>query len=125
MGTLPNLSTAYRQRFDVSSSGELLPGDGIPAASPLMVARLPRSMFDLNVISPTAKVDRLGRPTRRWNYELPPMEITSMLVKRYHIVGAAPTDNFPFKLRALGRIDVGKIKQGGGGLVSDDFKITP
>jgi hypothetical protein len=125
MGILPNLSTAYRQRFDVAENGELLPGDGIPGPSPLMRALLPRSMFNLNVISPTAKLDRMGRPTRRWNYELPPMEITAMLVKRYHIQGAAPSNDFPFKLKAMGRIDVGKIRKGGPGLVSDDFKITP
>jgi hypothetical protein len=126
MGALPNLSESFRRRFDPKINGELLPADGFPPTrNGLMTPLLPAHMFAVKSISKTAKLDRLGEPTQVWNYELPPMEITAILLNRFDIQGAAPSNNFPYKLRALGRIDVNKIKRGGKGLVSDDFVIVP
>jgi hypothetical protein len=122
---MPNLSASFAQRFDANPDGTLEPGDGIPGPSLLMAPLLPNETRRINYLSPVAKLDRLGDPVQRWNYELPPMEITGMLVQAIHVTGAAQRDNFPYSLKAVGRVDPNLIRRGGRGLVSDDFVIVP
>lgn len=125
MGALPFLSVNARARFDVDAAGNLTEPNGFPPKSPLMRPLLPRLMNVVNNISPMAKLDRAGRAQERWAYELPPMEITGMLVNAYHIEGVKPRGQIPFSMKAIGLVDASKIMAGGRGLVSDKFVIVP
>lgn len=125
MGTLPFLSVLARRRYDVVN-GQMVEPNGFPPKLPATeTALIPALALTVRELSPTAKLDRIGRAIQLWRYELPPMEIMTMLIAPYHVQGAAPIDNFPYKLKAVGRVDANKIMQGGKGLVSDDYVIIP
>lgn len=126
MGILPFLSVNARQRFDVDASGALQPPDGFPGKSPLMAILTPILMHKVHNISPVAKLDSNGRAVEKWNYELPPMEVTAMLVNLYRVQGVAPKGQpFPYALKAIGPVDAHKIMAGGRGLVSENVVIVP
>lgn len=126
MGSLPFLSPSFRRRFEPSPEGALKEGDGFPPESPLMAILTPAKMWIVNNLSPVAKMDKLGRPVEEWNYELPPMEVTQLLLRPIALEGLKPnTEDRPFALRAIGPVDANRIRRGGKGLVSDKFTIIP
>lgn len=127
MGALPNLSASFTRRFDVASDGTLLPPDGYPSQDYRLseVVLIPRDEVTVNPISNVAKLDESGQPINRWNYELPPMAIVGMMQNIAHVRGIAYKDKFPFKLKALGRINAAQIMLGQGSLVSDDVVVVP
>lgn len=127
MGELPNLSTSFRARYDVINFGELTEPDNSPPQEWLLASQalLPRDELTVHDISNVAKLDETGAVIRKWNYELPPMAILGMLQQVWHIQGAALKSRFPFKLKALGRIDATQIMNQRGTMVSDQYVIVP
>lgn len=126
MGQLPFLSPSFRRRFDLTSDGVAVPGDGLPDQSPLMAILTPAKMWIVNNLSPVGKLDKNGRPQEEWNYELPPMEVTRLMLRPIELEGLKPnTEDRPFALRAIGPVDANRIRRGGKGLVSDKFTIIP
>lgn len=126
MAVLPNISASLQRRFRVGMGGTVEESFGPEPRSGLMTPLLPFAAFDLHLIGPMAKFDLdTGEPVDKWSYELPPMAITAMMVAPYHVEGAAPAGRIPWKLKAVGRVDAGRIMRGGKGLVSEDFVIVP
>lgn len=126
MGVLPFLSASFRRRFDPTPEGTLHQGDGWPPPSPLMAILTPFLMWRVHNLSPVAKFDTFGRVQERWNYELPPMEVTQMLLQPIHMQGIGPRpEERPFSLKAIGPVNAEQIRRGGKGLVSDKFAIVP
>lgn len=124
MGSLPNLAASFLQRFDINRYGNVVPADGFPPKLD-MRPLLPQLTVTLKDISHVGKLNDNGIPEQKWNYELPPMEITALMVQPYHINGVAPVDQFPYSLKAIGLVNANKIAAGGKGLVTDSFAIVP
>lgn len=127
MGTLPFLSVLARRRFNVAPQSDNLEEVERSTTSPLMVPLLPKSVFLLKMLSPMAKLDAIGRPSQAWKYELPPMEVTGMLVNQYHINAVAERGKFPYSMKAVGLVNAHDIMNNRGkkGLVSDNLVIVP
>lgn len=127
MGDLPNLSSSFRARYDISNSGQIIPPDNNPPQDWILgrQALVPVDQVTIHAISNVAKLDELGVPIRKWMYQLPPMAIVGILQQVWHIKGASVRQNMPFKLKALGRIDSTQVLMRKGTLVSDEYVVVP
>lgn len=122
---LPNIAASIVRRFRPHAEGTMLDEVDRNTSGPLMAPLVPNEYFRLKMLSPMAKLDDDGTPERKWNYELPPMAITAMLINAYHVPGTAPRDKFPYALKAVGPVDPNLIHRGGKGLVSENVVIVP
>jgi len=127
MGAIPNLSESFGRRFYVDPiSGRAEPTDPRPLTDQYAEPVTNRAMFRVNNLSDVAKLDDTGGAERGFKYKLPPMALTALIIQSMRVNGSVqPTGRFPYAMRAIGLINIDKIKAGGRGLVSDEFAVVP
>jgi hypothetical protein len=127
MGATPNLSEAFGQRFYVDPiSGRAEPTQPRPLTGQYSEPVTNRAMFRVNDLSEVAKLDTDGSAEHAFNYKLPPMALTALIIQSMRVNGSVqPTGRFPYAMRAIGLINIDKIRAGGRGLVSDEFAVVP
>ena len=127
MGTTPNISESLGRRFYVDPiSGRAEPTEPRPMNDLYSAPVTNRAMFRVNDLSEVAKLDTDGSAEHAFNYKLPPMALTALIIQSMRVNGSVqPTGRFPYAMRAIGLINLDKIKAGGRGLVSDEFAVVP
>ena len=118
----------YRTRYeivpDANGNGVLVP-DTTRARHPFMDFLADNSFSRVaRQLSNVAKTKPDGEPQQGYNGKLPPIEITTELIRRQQQQVPTAT-GVPFKLAAVGFVDVGRVMRHEPGLVSNNVKIVP
>ena len=127
MGAMPNISESLGRRFYVDPiSGRAEPTEPRPMNDLYSAPVTNRAMFRVNDLSEVAKLDTDGSAEHGFKYKLPPMALTALIIQSMRVNGSVqPEGRFPYAMRAIGLINIDKIKAGGRGLVSDEFAVVP